>query len=180
MNSNRTTICPIDGGRCVANCGIGGQKNGFTFQPCSGPHGPHGDGAKDLAKVLEEAGSLPENPKAIHGRAKPSLSLIPGAAQVAVAGVFQLGATKYGPYNWRKDPVEAETYVSAAQRHLFSWFDGEDIDEESGEPHLAHAVACLMILLDASAAGKMIDNRPYPCPTADLIRAKTKTVQEIK
>lgn len=121
--------------------------------------------------------ALPENPKAIHGRAKPSLSLIPGAAQVQLAGVFGLGAEKYGPYNWRKDPVEAETYVSAAQRHLFAWFDGEDTDPESGELHLAHATACLMILLDASACGKMIDNRPHTGATAALIRSKTKPIE---
>lgn len=134
-------------------------------------------GATACTDCFPAQATLPENPKAIHGRAKPSLSLIPGAAQVQVAGVFALGAEKYGPYNWRKDAVEAETYVSAAQRHLFAWFDGEDTDPESGELHLAHAAACLLILLDASSCGKMIDNRPHTGATAALIRSKTKPIE---
>lgn len=117
-----------------------------------------------------------ENPKARHGAAKPNLALIPAGAQLQIAPVFQLGAAKYGPYNWRKDAVEAECYVAACQRHLFSWLDGEDVDPESGELHLAHAAACLMILLDANACGKMIDNRPHPGRAAELIREKTKPV----
>lgn len=120
------------------------------------------------------AASMPENPKAIHGRAKPDLSLLPGGAEVPIAQVFALGRDKYGPFNWRKDPVEAATYVAAARRHLAMWFDGEDIDEESAQPHLAHAACCMMILLDAMSVGKLIDNRPHKANTADLIRAHTK------
>jgi len=122
-------------------------------------------------------GSLPENPKAIYGRAKPSLGLIPGAAMVEASAVFQLGADKYGRFNWRKDPVEAETYMNAALRHMFSWFDGEDNDPESGASHLAHALACMAILIDAKATGKLIDNRPYPGVTSELIAVNTKTTK---
>lgn len=117
---------------------------------------------------------LPENPKAIHGRTKPTLALIPGGASIPISRVFELGASKYGAFNWRKDPVEAETYVSAAYRHIASWFDGEDTDPESKQPHIAHAAACMMILLDAMSVGKMIDNRPHKGTSADLIRALTK------
>jgi len=116
---------------------------------------------------------LPENPKAIYGRSKPSLSLLPGGAEIQIAKVFELGAAKYGPFNWRKDPVEAETYISAAKRHILSWFDGEDLDRESGEPHLAHAAACMMILLDAAACNTMIDNRPHKGVSASLIDSRT-------
>lgn len=120
--------------------------------------------------------SYSANPKARHGAAKPNLAMIPAGAQLQIAPVFSLGAAKYGPYNWRKDAVEAETYVAAAQRHLFSWFDGEDVDPESEQLHLAHAAACLMILLDAAACGKLIDNRPHPGEAAALIRTMTKPI----
>lgn len=119
--------------------------------------------------------SLPENPKAIHGRAKPSIGLVPAGALIQMAGVMQLGADKYGPFNWRKDPVEAMTYVHASIRHILSWVDGEHTDPESGESHLAHAASCMAILLDAMACGALIDDRPNPGTAADLIRTKTKT-----
>lgn len=119
---------------------------------------------------------LPENPKAIYGRAKPSLGLIPGAAMIEEAGVYQLGAEKYGPFNWRKDPVESMTYVHATLRHLYSWVDGENLDPESRRSHLAHARACLGILIDAEANGKLIDDRPYIGVSAELIATQTKPV----
>jgi len=119
---------------------------------------------------------LPENPKAIYGRAKPSVALVPSGALLEMADVFALGATKYGPFNWRKDPVEAMTYANAALRHLFSWVDGEDIDPESGRSHLAHFACCAAIVLDAMHNGTLIDNRPFAGPAARLIRERTKAV----
>lgn len=119
---------------------------------------------------------LPENPKAIYGRAKPSLGLIPSAAMVEEAAVLQLGADKYGPFNWRKDAVESMTYVHATLRHLFSWLDGEDLDPESRSSHLAHARACLGIVLDAKALGKLIDDRPHGGAASRLIAEHTKPI----
>ena len=90
--------------------------------------------------------------------------------------MFRLGADKYGAYNWRDAGVEAMTYVHAAERHLRSWLDGESVDPESGETHLAHVMACCAILIDAQVVDKLTDNRPPPAPTADLIRMRTRTV----
>lgn len=120
---------------------------------------------------------MPANPKAIHGAAKPNLALIPAGASLKIAPVFALGAAKYGAYNWRKDAVEAETYMAAAMRHMAAWFDGEDIDEESGQPHIAHAAACMMILLDADVCYKLIDNRPHAGGAAQLVRDMTKPIE---
>lgn len=116
------------------------------------------------------------NPKAAFGAAKPSLALIPGPAMVEMAGVFELGAVKYGPFNWRKTKVEAMTYANAALRHLMSWLDGEDVDPESGKTHLAHAMASLGIVVDALHTDQLIDNRPTSGATARLIRENTKPV----
>lgn len=126
---------------------------------------------------LELPLELPENPKAVYGRAKPSMGLVPGSAMIEEAAVFQLGATKYGPFNWRKDPVESMTYVHAAMRHLYSWLDGEDTDYESGQSHLAHARACLGIIIDAGCGGTLIDDRPYAGTSAALIAMKTKPIK---
>ena len=37
-------------------------------------------------------------------------------------------------------------YFSAAHRHIHAWVGGELRDRESGLPHLAHAVCCLLLL----------------------------------
>lgn len=118
---------------------------------------------------------LPDgNPKTRFGIAKPPLSLIPGLARVHLAEAFRDGAAKYGAANWRQDPVTTSTYLNAAERHLVSWQDGEETASDSGVHHLAHAAACLLILLDAQAAGTLQDDRPTAAPTAALIREKTR------
>lgn len=110
------------------------------------------------------------NPKDKIGRTKPPLHLIPAPAMVQEAVVFGLGAEKYGPYNWRQHSVSASVYVAAALRHLMQWNDGEDIDTESGASHLAHARACLGILLDAECQDKLVDDRPEPGGASVLIQ----------
>jgi len=100
------------------------------------------------------------NPKTVYGIQKTPLHLIPPPALSAEAEVFGLGGRKYGPYNWREHTVSASVYQAAALRHLLAWWEGEDTDPESGQSHLAHARACLGILLDAAHHGKLNDDRP--------------------
>lgn len=113
-----------------------------------------------------------DNPKTRYGDRKQPIYLVPPAAIIAEAGVFKLGAAKYGPYNWRDNQVSSSVYQGAALRHLFAWWDGEDIDPESGESHLAHARACLAILIDAEQNGALNDNRPVKGSSADMIRER--------
>ena len=111
---------------------------------------------------MESARTAPaENPKTRAGAAKPALiSVIPTASLLHLGEVMKLGATKYGPFNWRETPVPAETYMDAAMRHLLSWQDGEDKDPESGMSHLAHVMACMAIIIDAKENDMLDDNRP--------------------
>lgn len=105
------------------------------------------------------------NPKRAFGVRKPSAQFIPPVALIEESVVMALGAAKYGAFNWQQDPVDASTYYSAAIRHLLQWFSGEDRDQESGASHLAHVRACMAILLDAQASGKLVDDRPQ-CASA--------------
>jgi hypothetical protein len=70
------------------------------------------------------------------------------------------GAEKYGPFNWRETPIKATVYISAAMRHMLQWMDGVDLDGESGQSHLAHAMSCFGIMLDAIACDSLKDDRP--------------------
>lgn len=114
-----------------------------------------------------------ENPKDRIGDTKPPLHLIPPAAEILEAVVMGLGAKKYGPFNWRSSSIRATVYIAAARRHLAQWLDRQDDDPESGVSHLAHARACLGILLDSQATGHLIDDRPEPGAASALITRLT-------
>lgn len=113
------------------------------------------------------------NPKDLIGDTKPQLHLVPPTSLVFLAKVMELGAKKYGPYNWRSKKVRETVYISAALRHLTSALDGAGDDSESGQSHYAHAMACLAILLDAKATGNLIDDRPTPGCTEKLLKDLT-------
>lgn len=112
-----------------------------------------------------------ENPKERLGRLKPDLSLIPQSVLVLEAMAMMQGAEKYGPYNWRSTKVQARTYIAAAQRHLAAWLDGEEVAEDSGIHHLAHARASLGVVMDAQLCGMMVDDRPRKGFAGNLIEA---------
>ncbi len=115
------------------------------------------------------------NPKDLVGAKKAPLDLIPPAAIIAMAEAFGNGATKYGPYNWREQPIQVRTYIGAAMRHLLAFQDGQWAAEDTGISHLAHAMAGIGILIDAFATGAVIDNR-VEGPAAGMLRAQDKSV----
>jgi hypothetical protein len=113
---------------------------------------------------MEKVGSYSKaettNPKDLFGTTKVSITKLPPVAILHAAHAMMNGASKYGPYNWRDKKVVAGIYIDAAIRHLLSWFEGEEIAEDSGVHHLGHAMACAAILLDAIATGNLLDDRP--------------------
>src|SRR6267378_1954560 len=100
------------------------------------------------------------NPKDLFGIEKVSITKLPPVAVLHAAHAMMNGASKYGPYNWRDKKVVAAIYIDAALRHLLSWFEGEEIAQDSGVHHLGHAMACAAILLDAQSMGNLLDDRP--------------------
>jgi len=114
------------------------------------------------------------NPKDLIGTKKPPLDLIPPSFEIHVAMAMKDGAKKYDPYNWRSNKVRARVYVGAAKRHIAAWMDGQELAEDSGVHHLAHASACMAILLDAQETGNLADDRPLPGAAAKLIERFTE------
>lgn len=124
--------------------------------------------------------SKASNPKEAFGSNKLPLHLFPPSATALGSLAFLHGALKYGRGNWRAVGVRASTYFEALCRHLFAWWEGEDTDPDNGLPHLAHVLACAAILVDAGAAGKLNDDRPYPGGYAALVAALVPHVTRLK
>jgi hypothetical protein len=114
------------------------------------------------------------NPKDLLGVLKPQVNLVPSALILRVAKVMELGAKKYGPFNWRTKKVRLTVYAAAAMRHILQLLDGENTDAESNQTHAAHAAACMGILLDAEATGSLIDDRATAGPAGKLISELTE------
>ena len=129
-----------------------------------------------MEETMETKLSNPLNPKDAIANGKIPLHLWPATATAMGAIGLLDGMNKYGRLNWREAGVRASVYVSACQRHLAAWFENEDTDKDSGLPHLGHALACLAILVDADAAGKLTDDRQYPGGYRKLMNELTPLV----
>ena len=101
------------------------------------------------------------NPKLIQAQkeGKVPYDKIPWKVLAADAVVHAHGADKYGERNWRLDKILASTYEGAIMRHFIAWANGEDIDPDSGQPHLNHIRACCAVVLDAQIYDSLIDDR---------------------
>jgi hypothetical protein len=72
--------------------------------------------------------------------------------------VLNYGELKYQKNNWRKGTDYSEM-LGSTMRHIVAWWLGEDLDPESGLPHLAHARINLMFLRNWQLDVKGVDNR---------------------
>lgn len=82
---------------------------------------------------------------------RQDLIAVPWLQQLGL--VCGMGAEKYDDDNWRKGYSWRLSY-GALQRHIQSFWSGEELDPESGLPHLAHAAWHTMVLYTFS------NNRP--------------------
>lgn len=76
---------------------------------------------------------------------KPRMDLLDADALDGLARVLTFGASKYAANNWRQG-ISNSRLVAALLRHLFAIQRGEDIDPESGLPHIDHLGCCWMFL----------------------------------
>ena len=72
----------------------------------------------------------------------------------AIAEILAFGAEKYPDdelgrrdYNWRRGFAWSRIY-GAVLRHLTAWWDGEDLDPETGKSHLWHAGCDILFLIE--------------------------------
>lgn len=80
---------------------------------------------------------------------KPKMYLLPPKALDGIAQIMTYGVTKYNAFNYKNEKgLDWDRPFSACLRHLNAWNDGEDMDKESGKPHLWHAGCCIVMLID--------------------------------
>ena len=102
----------------------------------------------------------PTNPKDRAATSRLDLSLFPQTAIIYGALGMTEGDAKYGGYNYRVGGVLFSVYIAALLRHVFKCYNGEWSDAKTKVPHLASAMACLSIIIDAYEVGALRDDRP--------------------
>ncbi len=112
----------------------------------------------------------PTNPKdAIGSKKVPLISVVPQRVLAEVSLGMLDGACKYARHNYRGVGVRASVYVDAAGRHLAAWWEGQDIDPDSGLSHITKVISSLMVLRDSMLQGNVVDDRPPRVSEVDWV-----------
>lgn len=132
-------------------------------------------GANGHSSIWTEAEQTtkPTNPKDALGVRKAPMSTVPCGVMAELGVALLEGASKYGRHNYRGVGVRASVYYDATQRHLFSWWEGEDLDPDSGLSHVTKAIASLTVLRDAMLQDKCSDDRP---PRSEAFYARLNAI----
>ena len=133
----------------------------------------------EVPTVFDPA-SKPTNPKDMVGTSKVPFHLWPETATAMGCLGLLDGMLKYGRHNWRVAGIRSSIYVDALRRHIAAVFEGEDIDPDSGLPHMSHILACAAIMVDAKAAGTLTDDRMVKGGYRQLITELTPHVARLK
>lgn len=118
---------------------------------------PHPDTYKQRAVTTE-------NPKNAVGSAKAPLSCVPTGVLMELGVAMMEGARKYGRHNYRAAGIRTSVYFDAVMRHMIAWWEGEDLDADSGLSHITKAIATLVVLRDCQMNRRVADDRPPPMP----------------
>lgn len=121
----------------------------------------------------------PTNPKDAIGGLKVAPHHVPQHIEAKLSLAMLEGAIKYGSYNYRVAGVRASIYYDALKRHMAAWWEGQDIDPDSGLPHLWKALACITIIEDAKTNGMLNDDRPPTLSNQEWVQELNKMAQQL-
>lgn len=119
---------------------------------------------------------LPEGVK--YDGEKLRFDLIPAYPLETLADVYTRGAIKYEDRNWEKG-MKWSRIFAAIMRHLWAFWRGEDIDKESGQPHVAHAAWGCFALLEYMRVKREFDDRPNKPTLKELFNELEKNHPEL-
>lgn len=109
--------------------------------------------------VLKQSGKELENKGAIrYDQDKPRMDLLSPIAMFATAQVMTKGLVKYPGSQWKKGMAWSKVSASLL-RHMFKFMAGEDLDPESGLPHIDHVASNCMFLQEYFRKHKDLDDR---------------------
>ena len=83
---------------------------------------------------------------------KPQWHLLPFESLEGAVKVMEFGSVKYGKFNWMNVENGEVRYFDALIRHIVALRSGEELDAESGLPHIDHALCNLIFLKVLSCA----------------------------
>ncbi len=89
---------------------------------------------------------------------KVRMELLCPVAMEGCASVLTLGAKKYADHNWQKG-MSWGTVIGSLLRHVFKFMRGEDLDPETGLPHVDHIMCNAMFLSNYYRNHKSFDTR---------------------
>lgn len=115
---------------------------------------------EEVIPVFEDTQVKDTNPKDLIGSKKAKLSVIPAGVMFEIGLGLLEGACKYGRHNYRAAGVRSSVYYDATLGHLMDWWEGQDIDPESGLNHVTKALSSLTVLRDAMLQEMLTDDRP--------------------
>lgn len=92
------------------------------------------------------------------GKKLAELGALDPRALLTVAEVAGFGSRKYARMNYLKG-YDWSLSFDAMQRHLLQFWNGQDVDDESGLPHVAHAAWHALALLAFMQRGLGTDDR---------------------
>lgn len=108
---------------------------------------------------------------------KPRMSLRSPWADEGLAHVLTYGASKYALWNWAKGLSWGET-LDSLERHLSAFKKGEELDEESGLPHIDHVAFNVMALSHFQKLGTGTDDRWVKNKPQETV--KMKVVKKVR
>jgi hypothetical protein len=90
---------------------------------------------------------------------KPRMDLLPARPLLEIGAVAEWGARVKYPERNIEQGIEWGSLYAPLQRHLLAWWAGEDVNEESGMSHLAHAGFWILFLMEYEQTHPNLDSR---------------------
>lgn len=123
----------------------------------------------------------PSNPKDLAALTRAPMSVVPMTVLAETGVAMVEGMLKYGRHNYRDAGILSSIYIDAALRHIFKFWEGQDLDPDSTINHITKAIASLIVLRDGFISGNVTDDRPPVVVDAtEFWNALSKSIEFLK